>query len=116
VLARQNAVPTLVFDEVDAGVGGAVALQVGDKMREVAGSHQVFAITHLPQIASRAQTHLLVRKGERAGITTTEVDALDDDARVREVARMLGGDPESEVSRRHATELLERAGEARTTR
>ena len=109
VLARQDAVPTLVFDEVDAGVGGAVALQVGDKMREVARSHQVFAITHLPQIASRAETHLLVRKDLRDGVTTTEVDLLDPEARVREVARMLGGDPESEVSRRHAVELLERA-------
>ncbi|HEX6924437.1 MAG TPA: DNA repair protein RecN [Longimicrobiaceae bacterium] len=112
VLARQDAVPTLVFDEVDAGVGGVVALQVGDKMREVARSHQVFAITHLPQIASRAQTHLLVRKGERDGLTTTEVQELDAEARVRELARMLGGDPESEVSRRHAGELIERAGAA----
>jgi DNA repair protein RecN (Recombination protein N) len=112
VLARQDAVPTLVFDEVDAGVGGAVALQVGDKMREVAESHQVFAITHLPQIASRAQTHLLVRKGESGGVTTTEVEELGVEERVREVARMLGGDPESEVSRSHARELLDRAGAA----
>jgi DNA repair protein RecN (Recombination protein N) len=120
VLARQDAVPTLVFDEVDAGVGGRVALQVGDKMRQVAERHQVFAITHLPQIASRAQTHLLVRKVEREGTTTTEVDELDADARVREIARMLGGDAESEVSRRHARELLERASvggvESRPTR
>lgn len=108
VLAEQDAVPTLVFDEVYAGIGGAVALQVGDKMREVARTHQVFAITHLPQIASRAQTHLLVRKAARDGITTTEVDLLSPDSRVREVARMLGGDPESSVSRRHAEELLQR--------
>lgn len=108
VLAEQDEVPTLVFDEVDAGVGGAVALQVGDKMREVARTHQVFAITHLPQIASRAQTHLLVRKAVRDGITTTEVDLLGANERVREVARMLGGDPESTVSRRHAEELLQR--------
>jgi DNA repair protein RecN (Recombination protein N) len=109
VLARQDEVPTLVFDEVDAGIGGKVALQVGDKMRQVAESHQVFAVTHLPQIASRAGTHLLVRKGERGGVTTTEVEVLDPDARIQEVARMLGGDAESEVSRRHARELLERA-------
>ncbi|HEU4451528.1 MAG TPA: DNA repair protein RecN [Longimicrobium sp.] len=109
VLARQDEVPTLVFDEVDAGIGGTVALQVGDKMRQVAESHQVFAVTHLPQIASRAGTHLLVRKGERGGVTTTEVEVLDPDARVREVARMLGGDAESEVSRSHARELLQRA-------
>lgn len=108
ILARLDAVPTVVFDEVDAGVGGRVALQLGDKLRQVAGSHQVFAITHLPQIASRAHSHLLVRKSERAGITTTEVDLLESEDRVREVARMLGGDPESEVSLRHARELLDR--------
>jgi DNA repair protein RecN (Recombination protein N) len=108
ILARQDAVPTLVFDEVDAGIGGRVALQVGEKMREVAGSHQVFAITHLPQIAARATVHLRVSKTERDGRTATEVDILADDERVREIARMLGGDPESAVSLEHARELLER--------
>jgi DNA repair protein RecN (Recombination protein N) len=108
ILARQDAVPTLVFDEVDAGIGGRVALQVGEKMREVAGSHQVFAITHLPQIAARANVHLRVSKAERGGRTATEVDTLADDERVREIARMLGGDPESAVSLEHARELLER--------
>jgi DNA repair protein RecN (Recombination protein N) len=98
-----------VFDEVDAGIGGRVALQVGEKMREVAGTHQVFAITHLPQIASRAHVHLLVRKGERDGRTTTDVLPLEADDRVHEIARMLGGDPESAVSLEHARELLERA-------
>ncbi|HET8655527.1 MAG TPA: DNA repair protein RecN [Longimicrobiaceae bacterium] len=110
ILARLDSVPTLVFDEVDTGVGGRVALQVGDKMREVAGTHQVFAITHLPQIASRAHVHLLVRKAEKRGVTTTEVEMLDQETRVREVARMLGGDPESDVSLQHARELLDRAG------
>ncbi|HEX2080900.1 MAG TPA: DNA repair protein RecN [Longimicrobium sp.] len=108
ILARLDSVPTLVFDEVDAGIGGRVALQVGDKLRDVAGSHQVFAITHLPQIASRAHVHLLVRKGERDGRTTTEVLPLEADDRVHEIARMLGGDPESAVSLEHARELLER--------
>ena len=108
ILARLDAVPTLVFDEVDAGIGGRVALQVGEKMREVAASHQVFAITHLPQIASRAHLHLLVSKRDRDGRTATEVEALEDDERIREVARMLGGDPESAVSLEHARELLER--------
>ena len=108
ILARLDSVPTLVFDEVDAGIGGRVGLQVGDKMREVAGTHQVFAITHLPQIASRAHVHLLVRKGEREGRTTTEVTPLESADRVQEIARMLGGDPESAVSLEHARELLER--------
>jgi DNA repair protein RecN (Recombination protein N) len=108
ILARLDSVPTLVFDEVDTGIGGRVALQVGDKMREVAGSHQVFAITHLPQIASRAHLHLLVSKLERDGRTATDVQALDSAQRVEEIARMLGGDPESAVSLEHARELLER--------
>jgi DNA repair protein RecN (Recombination protein N) len=109
ILARLDSVPTLVFDEVDTGIGGRVALQVGDKMREVAGSHQVFAITHLPQIASRAHLHLLVSKQEREGRTATDVEALDARQRVEEIARMLGGDPESAVSLEHARELLGRA-------
>jgi DNA repair protein RecN (Recombination protein N) len=108
ILARLDAVPTVVFDEVDTGVGGRVALQLGDKLRQVAGSHQVFAITHLPQIASRAHVHLVVRKSERSGVTTTEVDLLEPEERPQEIARMLGGDPESEVSLRHARELLVR--------
>jgi DNA repair protein RecN (Recombination protein N) len=112
ILARLEAVPTLVFDEVDAGVGGRVALQLGDKMRSVAETHQVFAITHLPQIASRAHTHLLVRKSERDGVTTTEVEQLDAAERVAEIARMLGGDAESGISLEHARELLERGGAA----
>ncbi|MDB4949992.1 MAG: repair protein RecN [Gemmatimonadetes bacterium] len=109
ILARLDAVPTLIFDEVDTGIGGRVALQIGDKMREVAASHQVFAITHLPQIASRAHLHLLVSKQERDGRTATDVQALDPRRRVEEIARMLGGDPESAVSLEHARELLDRA-------
>ncbi|NIP79603.1 MAG: DNA repair protein RecN, partial [Gemmatimonadetes bacterium] len=104
-----DAVPTLVFDEIDAGIGGRVGAQVGAKLRQVAGSHQVFAITHLPQIASRADHHLLVLKGETSGMTRTALEELDGDERVRELARMLGGDPESETSLDHARELL-RAG------
>jgi DNA repair protein RecN (Recombination protein N) len=112
ILAELEAVPTLVFDEVDAGVGGRVALQLGDKMRAVAGTHQVFAITHLPQIASRAHTHLTVRKVEREGITATQVELLEPEARVAEIARMLGGDPESGISLEHARELLDRGSAA----
>ena len=109
ILARLDHVPTLVFDEVDAGIGGRVGLQVGETMRRVAGYHQVFAITHLPQIAARAHHHILVSKGARGGVTTADVRVLRDDDRVMELARMLGGDPESDVSRAHARELLESA-------
>jgi DNA repair protein RecN (Recombination protein N) len=109
ILARVDHVPTLVFDEVDAGIGGRVALQVGDTMRRVADNHQVFAITHLPQIAARAHHHMVVQKGARGGVTTADVTAVVGDARVTEIARMLGGDPESDVSRAHARELLDSA-------
>ena len=106
ILARLDHVPTLVFDEVDAGIGGRVGLQVGETMRRVAAHHQVFAISHLPQIAARAHHHILVAKGAREGVTTADTRVLDGDARVLEIARMLGGDPESEVSQAHARELL----------
>jgi DNA repair protein RecN (Recombination protein N) len=106
ILARLDRVPTLVFDEVDAGIGGRVGLQVGDTLRRVAGHHQVFAITHLPQIAARAHYHIVVSKGARGGVTTADVAIVADDERVVEVARMLGGDAESATSRAHATELL----------
>jgi DNA repair protein RecN (Recombination protein N) len=109
ILARLDHVPTLVFDEVDAGVGGRVGLQVGETMRRVAGYHQVFAITHLPQIAARAHHHILVSKGARGGVTTADVTVLTGDDRITEIARMLGGDPESDVSRAHARELLDAA-------
>ncbi|HYW31797.1 MAG TPA: DNA repair protein RecN [Gemmatimonas sp.] len=108
VLARLQQVPTLVFDEVDAGVGGAVAWQVGALMRRVAGHHQVLAISHLAQIAARAHHHVLVRKGAVGTVTTADTYVIADDARVQEIARMLGGDADREVSRAHARELLER--------
>jgi DNA repair protein RecN (Recombination protein N) len=106
ILARLDHVPTLVFDEVDAGIGGRVGLQVGETMRRVAAHHQVFAISHLPQIAARAHHHIVVAKGAREGVTTADTRVLEGDARVVEIARMLGGDPESEVSQAHARELL----------
>jgi DNA repair protein RecN (Recombination protein N) len=106
ILARLDHVPTLIFDEVDAGIGGKVGLMVGDSMRRVAEHHQVFAITHLPQIAARAHHHIVVSKGAKGGVTTADISLVENDPRVREIARMLGGDSESKVSRDHATELL----------
>jgi len=112
ILARADAVPTLVFDEVDAGIGGKVGLQVGDTLRRVAEHHQVFAISHLPQIAARAHNHIVVAKAAKGGVTTADVTVLEGSTRVVEIARMLGGDPESKVSRAHAKELLESAAGA----
>ena len=109
ILARADSVPTLVFDEVDAGIGGKVGLQVGDTLRRVAEHHQVFAISHLPQIAARAHHHIVVAKAAKGGVTTADVTVLEGTNRVVEIARMLGGDPESKVSRAHAKELLESA-------
>jgi DNA repair protein RecN (Recombination protein N) len=106
ILARLDAVPTLIFDEVDAGIGGKTGLMVGDAMRAVAEHHQVFAITHLPQIAARAHHHIVVSKGAKGGVTTADIRVLSADDRVPEIARMLGGDAESAVSREHARELL----------
>jgi len=111
ILARLDGVPTLIFDEVDAGIGGTVGLHVGAMMHAVAAHHQVFAITHLAQIAARAHHHIVVAKGAREGVTTADVAVADADARVTEIARMLGGDAESPVSRAHARELLEAAAE-----
>lgn len=109
ILARVDRVPTLIFDEVDAGIGGRVGLQVGDTLRRVAKEHQVFAISHLPQIAARAHHHIVVAKGAKGGVTTADITVLEGTSRVNEIARMLGGDPESKVSRAHAKELLETA-------
>ncbi len=106
ILARADDVPTLIFDEVDAGIGGKVGLQVGDMLRNVAAHHQVFAISHLPQIAARAHHHMVVAKAARTGVTTADIAVLSGNGRVTEIARMLGGDPESKVSQAHAKELL----------
>ncbi|HSG08869.1 MAG TPA: DNA repair protein RecN [Longimicrobiales bacterium] len=106
ILAGVDKVPVLVFDEIDAGIGGVVATAVARKLDEVARRHQVFVVTHLPQIASRANAHLLVEKKQDRGTTTTTVRVLTGEERIEEVARMLGGDPESATSRKHAQELL----------
>ena len=107
VLARLDRVPTLVFDEIDAGIGGTVAAAVAERLAQVAGEHQVLVVTHLPQVASRAAAHLRVQKGvTREGFASATVTSLEGEERVEEVARMLGGDPESARSREHAREML----------
>jgi len=100
---------TLVFDEVDAGIGGRVAEIVGRKLRDMARRHQVLCVTHLPQIASMADRHLVVRKQVERGRTTTSVGALDATERVEEVARMLGGETITDAARRHAREMVRQA-------
>jgi DNA repair protein RecN (Recombination protein N) len=109
-LARHDAVPTLVFDEVDQGVGGHVAGRVAESLSGVAGDHQVIVITHLPQVAAAAAQHLVVAKASAGGIAQTDVRVVEGTQRVEEIARMLGGDASPETARRHAAELLKRAG------
>ncbi len=106
VLAGVDEIPSLIFDEIDAGIGGEIALKVAEKLHAVAHHHQVFVITHLPQLAARADQQLLVEKDEVEGMASTSVRVLAGEERIREVARMLGGDPESQASRDHARELL----------
>jgi DNA repair protein RecN (Recombination protein N) len=96
----------IVFDEVDAGIGGAVAERVGRVLAELATEHQVLCITHLPQIAAFADRHFVVRKSTRAGRTRTRVDRVEGDLRVEELARMAGGEEVTEVTRGHARALL----------
>src|SRR6266545_4355609 len=97
---------TLVFDEVDAGIGGRVAEVVGRKLRGIARQHQVLCVTHLPQIASQADRHLVVRKRVERGRTVTEVRELSAEERVEEVARMLGGETVTDTARHHAREMV----------
>jgi DNA repair protein RecN (Recombination protein N) len=109
VLTRLDRVPTLVFDEIDAGIGGGVALQIGDALRSLTSHHQILVITHLAQIAARAHHHIVVAKAARRGVTTADIAVVTGDDRVGEVARMLDGDPHGAVSRQHARELLDDA-------
>ena len=105
VLVKHDAVATLVFDEVDQGIGGEVGVQVGAALASVAERHQVLVITHLPQIAARADSHLVVSKEARRGIATSDVQSLHGEDRVSEIARMLG-DTEGDAARRHAQAML----------
>jgi len=107
VAASANLVPTLIFDEVDAGVGGQVATTVGRLLRQLGASRQVFCVTHLPQVASCADQHLAVRKEALPdGRPVSRTVALLGNARVAEIARMLGGAEITSVTQKHAKEML----------
>jgi DNA repair protein RecN (Recombination protein N) len=111
VLVKHDAIATLVFDEVDQGIGGEVGVQVAAALADVAQRHQVLVITHLPQIAARADSHLAVSKAARRGVATSDVQVLHGEDRVNEIARMLG-DTEGDAARRHAQAMLRREGVA----
>jgi DNA repair protein RecN (Recombination protein N) len=106
ILARKGSVETVIFDEVDSGIGGATAELVGEKLRSLAAYHQILCITHLPQIACKGETHFLVRKEVANKRTTTVICRLDPEARVKEIARLLAGKTVSESALAHAREIL----------
>ncbi len=106
VLAKSGTIPTMIFDEIDVGVGGRTAQTIGDKLEALAKDAQILCITHLPQIASRAATHFFIEKQVHDGRTTVSVAPLDSEGRVDEIARMLGGSRRSEAVVQHAREML----------
>lgn len=103
---KAGRVPTLIFDEVDTGIGGAVAEVVGKLLRELGSRHQVLCVTHLPQVAACAQQHFQVQKNQKNKTTHSEIVLLDEQERINEVARMLGGVTITETTREHAREML----------
>ena len=114
---RKMALPrTLVFDEIDIGIGGRAAEAVGQKLKTLSEAQQVICITHLPQIAAFADQHFLIEKGESGGRTHTGVRRMKREERVEEIARMLSGANLTESSRRHAEQMLSSTGPARTAR
>jgi DNA repair protein RecN (Recombination protein N) len=114
VLSQVARVPTLIFDEVDVGIGGRVAEIVGRMLHRLSAEHQVMCVTHLPQVASCADRHYRVSKLEEGGHVSSRVEELDRDARVQELARMLGGSKITRATLAHAEEMLQQSGEGRT--
>jgi DNA repair protein RecN (Recombination protein N) len=116
VLAGTSPVPTFVFDEVDAGVGGKAAVEIGRRLAALATEAQVLVVTHLPQVAAFADRHVVVSKSSDGRVTTSGLEVLDDAGRVRELSRMLAGMEASETAMAHAQELLATAQQARSAR
>ena len=106
IAARADSIPTLIFDEIDTGISGRIASVVGGKMVKISDSHQVLCVTHLPQIAALANTHLLISKEERGGRTFTMVTPLELEGRKRELARIIGGAQITETTLKSAEEML----------
>ena len=111
VLADTDAVPTLIFDEIDTGISGRTAEKVGEKLEKIAKNHQVILITHLPQIAAKADRHFLIEKNVQEGKTKTEIHALNEEASVKELARLLGGEELTEAALQNARSLKAKAKE-----
>ena len=111
VLAERDAIPTLIFDEIDTGVSGKAAQKIGLKLRSLSQHHQVICVTHLAQLATQATHHLLIEKHSTDTATSTEVTVLDRAARIEEIARIMGGENPSELMLQNAREELKRVEE-----
>lgn len=111
VLADTDAVPTLIFDEIDTGISGRTAEKVGEKLEKIAKNHQVILITHLPQIAAKADRHFLIEKNVQEGKTKTEIHTLNEEASVKELARLLGGEELTDAALQNARSLKAKAKE-----
>ncbi len=110
IAAAHSKLPTLIFDEVDAGIGGAVAETVGKQLRTLGEHCQVFCVTHLPQVAAQGHQHFRVSKQKKKNHTSTRMQALDQQARIDEIARMLGGQKITQQTLAHAEEMLQNTG------
>lgn len=109
MMARLSALPTVIFDEIDTGISGETAARVGSILQQMSSTHQVIAITHLPQIAAKGTAHYLVYKEMKKGQTRTHLRSLTEDERVKEIARMLSGEEMTDAALKNARELLQAA-------
>jgi DNA repair protein RecN (Recombination protein N) len=114
VIAEADPVPTFIFDEVDSGVGGQTALEIGRRLAQLSRTSQVICVTHLAQVAAHADHHLQVVKDQSGEYTQSSVRLLEGEDRLAEIARMLGGDQDSQSAREHAKEMLQRHSVSRS--
>ena len=106
VFSKKDTSRTMIFDEIDAGIGGAAAIEVGKRLKELAKKHQVIVVTHLPQVAAFADSHLKVEKSAKGNVTKASVYELKDEEKLSEIARMMAGMQESSSALEHAKELI----------
>jgi DNA repair protein RecN (Recombination protein N) len=106
VMAEKAALPTLILDEIDTGVSGEIAIRLGNRMKEIAQRHQVISISHLPQIASKADAHFFVYKDNSSSRTITSIKMLNEEERITEIAQMIGGARPSAKAIENAREML----------
>ena len=107
--ARFNNISTFIFDEIDAGISGTVARTVAEKFAKISQNTQIIAISHLPQISAMADNNLLIYKSEKSDKTITSVSKLNEEEKIREIMRLIGGGPDSESAKNHAEELIKKA-------